>query len=102
MAEFAEAEITLEQSGGDNSATAEVLRNLRVLYATVAGEQALDREFGLSLDGTDRPNESAKALRSAEYVRKTQQYEPRARVVRVEWSDPGDGKLKPKVVIALV
>lgn len=79
-------------------------RNLQVLYATRAGEQALDREFGI--DGTiiDCPQENAQVLLAAEYVRKTEQYEPRARVVRVEWTaeKSQDGNMIPKVVIELV
>uniref|UniRef100_UPI003FEE727D hypothetical protein n=1 Tax=Gemmiger formicilis TaxID=745368 RepID=UPI003FEE727D len=53
---------------------------------------------------TDYPQESAQALLAAEYVRKTKMYEPRARVVRVEWTDSKahDGNMTPKVVIDLV
>ena len=65
---------------------------------------ALDREFGI--DGTiiDCPQENAQVLLAAEYVRKTEQYEPRARVVRVEWTagKSQDGNMTPKVVIELV
>lgn len=88
----------------NDSTAAEVYRNLQVLYATRAGEQALDREFGI--DGTiiDCPQENAQVLLAAEYVRKTEQYEPRARVVRVEWTaeKSQDGNMIPKVVIELV
>ena len=46
----------------------------------------------------------AEVLLAAEYVRKTEQYEPRARVVRVEWTaeKSQDGNMIPKVVIELV
>ena len=98
----------LPGSANDSTAAvaleAEVYRNLQVLYATRAGEQALDREFGI--DGTiiDCPQENAQVLLAAEYVRKTEQYEPRARVVRVEWTaeKSQDGNMIPKVVIELV
>lgn len=58
----------------------------------------------LWLSTTDYPQESAQALLAAEYVRKTKMYEPRARVVRVEWTDSKahDGNITPKVVIDLV
>ena len=79
----------------DDSEAQEVYRNLQVLYGTHTGEQALDRDFGIDINTTDYPQESAQALLAAEYVRKTKMYEPRARVVRVEWTDP-------KVVIDLV
>lgn len=56
------------------------------------------------INTTDYPQESAQALLAAEYVRKTKMYEPRARVVRVEWTDSKahDGNMTPKVVIDLV
>lgn len=80
------------------------LDNLQVLYGTHTGEQALDRDFGIDISTTDYPQESAQALLAAEYVRKTKMYEPRARVVRVEWTDSKahDGNMTPKVVIDLV
>ena len=39
------AVIDIQPGKADESTAAEVLRNLKVLYGTVAGEQALDREF---------------------------------------------------------
>lgn len=82
---------------------ADVLRNLQVLYATQAGELALDREYGINGISIGLPQEHAKALLVAEYVRKTQRYEPRARVERVNWGTDGEsGNVKPKVVIELV
>lgn len=75
-------------AGTVNDSTAqEVYRNLQVLYGTHTGEQALDRDFGIDISTTDYPQKSAQALLAAEYVRKTKMYEPRARVVRVEWTD---------------
>lgn len=87
-----------------DSVAAEVLRNLQVLYGTVAGEQALDREFGIDGSIIDGPQENAQALLVAEYVRKTERYEPRAKVARVEWTadKAADGLMIPKVVIELV
>ena len=54
--------------------------------------------------GTVDDSEAQEALLAAEYVRKTKMYEPRARVVRVEWTDSKahDGNMTPKVVIDLV
>ena len=39
----------------DDSTAREVYRNLQVLYGTVAGEQALDREFGIDGSIIDCP-----------------------------------------------
>ena len=82
----------------------EIFNNLQVLYGTQAGELALDRDFGIDANIIDCPQESAQALLAAEYVRKTRKYEPRARVVRMEWTAASlrDGKITPKVVIELV
>ena len=79
----------------DDSTAREVYRNLQVLYGTVAGEQALDREFGIDGSIIDYPQE---------YVRKTERYEPRAKVARVEWTGgkAQDGTMTPKVVIEIV
>ena len=54
----------------DDSTAREVYRNLQVLYGTVAGEQALDREFGIDGSIIDCPQENAQVLLVAEYVRK--------------------------------
>lgn len=88
----------------NDSVAAEVYRNLQVLYGTRAGEQALDREFGIDANIIDCPQENAQVLLVAEYVRKTERYEPRARVARVEWTagKSQDGNMTPKVVIELV
>lgn len=96
--------IEIEAGSADDSAAQEILRNLQVLYGTRAGEQALDRDFGIDADILDYPQESAKALLAAEYVRKTERYEPRARVVRVDWTKGSakDGNMIPKVVVSFV
>ena len=78
--------VQIEPGAVNESTIKEVYRNLLVLYGTRAGEQALDRDFGIDANINDCPQESAQALLAAEYIRKTQRYEPRARVVRVEWT----------------
>ena len=82
---------------------AQVAENLALLYATREGEQPLDREFGLSTDFLNLPMPAARAQLSAQIIRKTSQYESRARVVKVEWEDTNaaQGKLCPKVVVEL-
>ena len=77
---------------------------LKVLYSTRAGELGLDRNFGISMDAVDRPIAVAKALISAEIVRKTKKYETRVEVARIEWDDSkvGGGILIPKVVLQSV
>lgn len=104
MIEASAAIIEIEAGSVGDSVAREVYRNLQVLYGTQAGEQALDRDFGIDKNIMDYPQESAMALLAAEYVRKTERYEPRARVHRVEWtqSNERDGIMVPKVVVSLV
>ncbi len=104
MANVNEAIIEIGAGEVDDSVAEEVYRNLKILYGTTAGEQALDRDFGIDLEVADNPSEESEALLTAEYVRKTQQYEPRARVSAVNWTQDTtkNGNLTPKVVIELV
>lgn len=99
-----EATIEIEAGGADDAVEEEIYRNLQILYGTHTGEQALDREFGIDANITDYPQMSAQALLAAEIVSKTQRYEPRAQVVRVEWtaSKIAEGNMVPKVVIKIV
>lgn len=96
--------IEIKTENEDKKLIEEVYRNLKILYGTRAGEQALDRDFGIDGDVTDYPFSDAEARLAAEYVKKTQKYEPRAQVSELEWleSEPIDGKIRLKVVIELV
>lgn len=82
----------------------DVYRCLLTLYGSRAGEQALDRDFGLDIDCLSQPTEAAEALFTSEIARKTARYEPRVRVVRVDYQNPdgNKGEMKPKVVVELV
>lgn len=104
MAETIEPEITIDAGEADESTVQEVNRNLRVLYGTLAGEQALDRDFGISIASIDSPSPETEAEITAEYVRKTQRYEPRARVVRVDWTEGEhkNGYLVPRLEVEIV
>ncbi len=104
MFTVSDAVIEIEAGTIFDTTAEEIFRNLQVLYATQTGEQALDRDFGIDVNIIDCPAENTQALLAAEYVRKTERYEPRARVLRVDWSgsDVQNGILKPKVVIELV
>lgn len=96
--------VSVELAAGSTGETEDVIRCLNCLYGTRPGEQALDREFGIDTNALGQPFEQAKSLLSAEIIRKTARYEPRARMVRVEWkeSDARMGALRPRVVIELV
>ena len=103
MIENSKPEIEILPGTAHDDVRTEIYNNLQVLYATQAGELALDRDYGIDGLSIGYPQEHAKAMLTAEYVRKTQRYEPRARVSKVEWkSDPISGSITPKVVIELV
>ena len=78
---------------------------LRVLYTTPMGSQEGDRRLGINVEAVlDKPTEVAKVLLTAEYVAKTAEYEPRVKVVRVEFleDDTLHGTIAPKVVYTIV
>lgn len=99
-----EPTIEIEAGRADDKETREIYRNLQVLYGTVAGEQALDRDFGIDANVTDFPTEAAESFLATEYVRKTMQYEPRAHVSYVDFNREKypNGIFRPKVVIDIV
>ncbi len=81
----------------------DVLGCLSVLFGTRAGEQALNRDFGLSWDMLDMPIEAAKAMLENEIVTKVRKYEPRAEVIQIIWNGSAvSGEIKPKVVVGIV
>lgn len=77
---------------------------LLTLYGSKEGEQALDREFGLNMECLSLPAEAAQAMLTAEIIRKTKKYEPRAEVLEVEYetSHSQQGRIRPKVVVQIV
>ena len=74
-----------------------ILRQLSVLYGTRAGEQALDRSFGLDWSFLSQPTEVAKAMLSAEIITKTNTYVPTVAVSSIDFSADINGNLTPIV-----
>lgn len=81
----------------------EVTQNVAVILATPKGSVPLDRDFGLDFNLVDKPEPRAKALMAVEIVRQVTRYEPRARVLAVDWKETEteamDGRLIPLVKI---
>lgn len=104
MIDTGKTEIVLEAGRADDSTAADIVRCLKMLYSASPGEQALDRDFGIDCEPLGLPMSSARALMAAELVAKTARYEPRARVLRVEWNEDGmtEGILIPRVVVEIV
>ena len=76
-----------------------ILRQLAVLYGTRAGEQALDRSFGLDWSFLDHPAEVAKAMLSAEIITKTNTYIPTVTVSHIDFTTDMNGNLTPTVSV---
>lgn len=84
----------------------EIIQNVRTIITTVKTSVPLDRGFGI--DGTivDLPIPVARARITTEILQAINQYEPRAKVVSVDFSDTlfvdyVEGSLRPNVVIAI-
>lgn len=68
------------------------------LLSTIAGEQGLDRNFGMETRGImDVPTEEAENLITLEIIEKIDKYEPRVEVDDIEFEYNGEGRMIPKV-----
>jgi phage baseplate assembly protein W len=76
-----------------------IQRQLSILYGTRAGEQALDRDFGLDWSFMDQPIEVAKAMLSAEIITKTNTYIQGVEVSAIEFTADINGNLTPSVSV---
>ena len=94
-------DIDVEINPSESTEERDVYNCLKTLYGSREGEQALDREFGLNMDCLSL---AAEAKLTAEIIRKTKKYEPRAQVLEVsyETSRSQQGNIRPKVVINIV
>ncbi len=80
----------------------EVIQNLYFLYSSTEYDIPLDRELGLSGAYIDKPIETAKALATINIYDKTEEYEPRAEIVNIDFeADYERGILKPIVEVEI-
>ncbi|RDY27133.1 hypothetical protein [Lachnotalea glycerini] len=78
----------------------DIKRCLMVLYGTKAGQQPLDREFGLTSDFIGMPLEVSKNLFALEVIEKTERYESRVQVIDVTYQEDYDrGFLQPIIML---
>ena len=79
---------TQEEQININPATVEeeVIQNLWFLYSSIEYDVPLDRALGLNATYIDKPIETAKALATTDIYDKTEQYEPRAEIVNIDFS----------------
>ncbi len=78
-----------------------VLQNVALILATRRGTLPLYRQFGLSQDFLDKPIPVAKPMLIAEVKEAVEEFEPRAEVVGVTFSEDGaaPGHLIPIVEV---
>ncbi len=80
----------------------EVIQNLYFLYSSTEYDIPLDRELGLNPKYIDKPIETAKALATTDIYDKTEEYEPRAEIVNIDFkADYESGVLKPIVEVVI-
>ena len=81
----------------------EVAQNVRMIITTPKGSVPLDRDFGLDFSVVDRPMPMARALMEVDIVSQVGRYEPRAKVIKVDWLQDDaaamDGRATPQVLI---
>ncbi len=81
--------------GFPESEAEDIRRCLAALYSVRAGEQPLDRDFGISNDFLDLPANLAKNRFALEVVEKTEKYEKRVKVDKVEYQFDQEGQMVP-------
>ncbi len=78
----------------------EVIQNLWFLYSSIEYDIPLDRALGLNATYIDKPIETAKALITTDIYDKTEEYEPRAEIINIDFSvDYEKGVIKPIVEV---
>lgn len=69
----------------ENDTVKSVLQNITVLMATRKGTVPMYREFGLEMDYIDKPIEVAKTLMMAEMAEAIEVFEPRAKLLNIDF-----------------
>ena len=83
----------------EESEAEDIRRCLTTLYSVREGEQPLDREFGLKQEFLDQPVPIAKNMLALEVIEKTQRYEKRVKVEKVEYKAGEEGQLIPIIYL---
>ena len=79
----------------------EIFQNIRTILTTMKGSVPLDREFGIDAVLLDSPSPVARARLSSEIVSLLKRYEPRIEVTKVAFTENSEGRLTPKVTVAI-
>ena len=80
----------------------EVIQNVKTIITTLQGSVPLDRDFGIDLTVIDKPVNVIRPLLVKEIKEKIEQYEPRAKLVSIDWNGEGlQGVITPTVRVAI-
>lgn len=94
-----------EISFAPENETAEILQNVRHILNTRIGTAPLQRGFGISWEHLDKPRRVAEVLMRSAIVEAVESFEPRAKVVSVQFKngleDELDGVLHYAVTVAI-
>lgn len=90
--------IELDSAGFSEEEYRDIKLCLETLLSVRAGEQPLDRDFGINYDGiTGYPVPVAENTLSVEIIDKVRRYEPRVQVTNVEYESNTEGLLVPRI-----
>ena len=88
----------LEKNGFSEEELKDINECLTNLLSTIVGEQGLDRDFGIDVNGImDAPPEQSKNMTSLEVIEKVDKYEPRVEVDNIGFKLRDDGKMIPVI-----
>lgn len=79
----------------DESEAEDIRKCLTTLYTVREGEQPLDRDFGLKQEFLDQPVPIAKNILALEVIEKTQRYEKRVKVDKMDYTTSEEGQIIP-------
>ncbi len=94
--------ISTEYIGTNSAIALKVCENLKMLFGTYKGSNALCLDFGIDNSVMDQPIKAAEALLTSEIITAATKYEPRADIADVKFSYSEDGEINIKVVWNLV
>ena len=83
------------------STVEEVIQNVRMILGIARGTVPIDRDFGLRTDLVDAPIGTVRALLTAYLTEDIPKFEPRAKLVSLEFRRSADGKVEPLVTVAV-
>lgn len=90
--------VTAENNSGFGPEFEEIKRCIEMILSVRAGEQPMDRDFGIDIEGiVGYPMNVARNMLSLEIIEKIKRYEPRVRVVSVQIEFGADGQIIPHV-----